>query len=502
MARVVDLDAPLVVGAGIAGLSTALGLDRAYLISSDMGSTWWAQGGIAAAVGPGDSTRSHARDTQVVNGGMPTAEAVEILTAGGPEAIERLVALGALFDRDPDGELLLGRESGHATRRVVRSDGDATGAELMRVLDQAVDSGDSVTRIESPVVDLVRARGRVAGVVSAQGKQRTVYTAPAVVIATGGAGQIFAQTTNPSGVLGEGIVMAARAGARLADLEFTQFHPTALMVGKDPMPLVPDSLRDEGASLVDAQGRRFMERYHPAKDRAPREVLARAIFQHYAEGSSVYMDLRKVININDRLPTLTAHALSVGLDPVENLLPVAPAAHFLIGGIDVDLRGRTSLDGLWAVGESAASGVHGANRLASNSLLEGLVFGARVAADVAGRIEAPVGRLWAPKEALELPVAAGPMLEEMRKLMWGRVGPVRNGVGLAEAHDALLEMESVMQRTITGRNAHGMASMMVIAALRRSESRGCHFRADHPRPDPMQRHRMLLQPGAVESVQL
>lgn len=501
MVKIVELDAALVVGAGVAGLSVALGLDRSYVVTAqEPGSTWWAQGGIAAAVGGGDSPQAHARDTVAVSGGLSATEAVEILTAGGPDAIDRLISFGAHFDRDLDGHLLLGQEAGHGARRVVHADGDATGAEVMRALTEAVDVSERVTLIHARVVDLVRTSHRVVGVVTAEGKRRTIYLAPAVIMATGGVGQMYSNTTNPAGVTGEGIVIAGRAGARLADLEFTQFHPTALLVGKDPMPLVTEAIRGEGATLVDPQGRRFMDQYHPDGELAPRDIVARAIFWQYDRGSSAYLDARRIAGFHERFPTVTAHSLSVGLDPVDDLLPVAPAAHFFMGGIDTDLRGRTSVDGLWAVGECSASGVHGANRLASNSLLEGLVFGARVAADVADGLEEPVGEVRTPKDSLDLPVLAGPVLQDLRKIMWEQAGLIRTGPRLWEARGAILELSSVLRRTIAGRNAEELGGMMVMAALRRSESRGGHYRADYPDPDPMQEHRTLIDPGPVDMV--
>lgn len=501
MVKIDRLDAPLIVGAGVAGLSVALGLERAYVITApDVGSTWWAQGGIAAAMGADDSPNVHADDTVAVSGGLAAVEAVEALTRGGRAAVERLIEIGAQFDRDLDGELLLGREGGHQRRRVVHADGDATGAEVMRALNAAVASKESVTVIEGRVVDLVRSDEHVVGVITAQGKKRHIYVAPAVIMATGGAGRMYAKTTNPPGVTGEGIVIAGRAGARLADLEFVQFHPTALLAGKDPMPLLTEALRGEGAILVDPHGRRFMDQYHPMAELAPRDIVARAIFWQYDRGSSAYLDARSIPNFHERFPTVTAHALSVGLDPVEHLLPVSPAAHYFMGGIDADTRGRTSVDGLWAVGECASTGVHGANRLASNSLLEGLVFGARVAEDVSGRLVEPDGEISAPKESLDLPVLAGPALEDLRKIMWDRVGLVRTGDGLWEARKAILELERILKRTIAGRNAADLGLMMVMAALRRSESRGGHYRADYPEPDPMQEHRTLIDPGIAETV--
>jgi L-aspartate oxidase len=501
MLEITRLDAPLVVGAGVAGLSVSLGLRKSHVITTpEMGSTWWAQGGIAAALGSGDTTQAHARDTLEVSGGLALAEAVEILTEGGPQAIQRLIGIGAEFDRDLDGELLLAREGGHGARRVVHADGDATGAEVMRVLNQAVRDSETVTMMEGRVIDLVKAGTRVVGVLTADGKDRHIFTAPAVVMATGGAGRIYSQTTNPPGVTGDGIVVAGRAGARLADLEFFQFHPTALNAGKDPMPLLTEALRGEGAGLVDPQGRRFMERYHPLGDLATRDIVARAIFWQYDHGSSAYLDARSIINFHERFPTVTAHALSVGLDPVQHLLPVSPAAHYYMGGIDVDTKGRTSVEGLWAVGECASTGAHGANRLASNSLLEGLVYGARVAESVERGLADPTGELEAPKESLDLPLVAGPVIEELRRVMWERVGVVRTGSGLWDARNTLLELGSVLRRTVTGRNALELALLIILAALRRSESRGGHYRADYPDPDPTQTHRALVQPMAPDTV--
>jgi L-aspartate oxidase len=501
MPKVTRLDGPLVVGSGVAGLTVALGLDNVYLVSApEMGSTWWAQGGIAAAIASGDSPSLHADDTFTASGGLAVERAVEILTNGGVAAIEGLVAKGAQFDRDEDGELLLGREGGHQTRRVVHADGDATGAEVMRALSAAADSSDAVHLMEGRVIDLVMVDGRVSGVVTGHGKSREVLLAPAVVLATGGAGRLFARTTNPPGVTGDGIAMAGRVGARLADLEFVQFHPTALLAGKDPMPLLTEALRGEGATLVDAHGRRFMDQYHPLAELAPRDIVARATFWQYDKGAGAYLDARSIINFSERFPTVTAHANSVGLEPTEHLLPISPAAHYYMGGIDTDLSGQTSVDGLWAVGECSSTGVHGANRLASNSLLEGLVFGARVALDVARNTLDPAGEPIAPKEAFDLPMVAGPVLEDLRQVMWDRVGLVRTGDGLWTARNSLLDIESVLRRTIAGRVAADLSLLMVLAALRRSESRGGHYRADYPDPDPVQEHRTLVDPTRVDLV--
>lgn len=501
MTEITRLDAPLVVGAGVAGLTVALGLSNAYVVTApEMGSTWWAQGGIAAALATDDSPTQHAEDTLRVAGGLGVQEAVEILTMGGAEAITKLSEMGAEFDRDVDGSLMLGREGGHQTRRVVHADGDATGAEVMKALNGAIASSDSVVTIPSRVVDLVEADGRIAGVVTADGLNRQILLAPAVILATGGAGRLFARTTNPLGVTGDGIAMAARVGARLADLEFVQFHPTALLAGKDPLPLLTEALRGEGATLVDAHGRRFMDQYHPMAELAPRDIVARAIFWQYDKGAGAYLDCRSIPDFGERFPTVNAHAHSVELDPTRDLLPVSPAAHYYMGGIDADFNGRTSRAGLWAVGECSSTGVHGANRLASNSLLEGLVFGARVATDVAENLQETSGEPMAAKEALDLPLVAGPALEDMRQLMWDRVGLVRVGSGLWEARNGLMDLEAVLRRTIAGRVAVELSLMIVLAALRRSESRGGHYRADYPEPDPLQAHRTLVDPARADLV--
>ncbi len=260
MPEITRLDAPIVVGAGVAGLTVALGLPRAYVVTApEMGSTWWAQGGIAVALSEEDSPRQHADDTLSVSGGLGVKRVVDLLTAAGPAAVSRLMDLGAEFDRDEEGELLLGREGGHQKRRIIHADGDATGAEVMRALNAAVAATDRVTTLQHRVIDLAMVGDRVVGVVTAEGKDRQGLIAPAVVLATGGAGRLYARTTNPPGVTGDGIAMAGRVGARLADLEFVQFHPTALHAGKDPMPLLTEALRGDGALLVDAHRRRFME---------------------------------------------------------------------------------------------------------------------------------------------------------------------------------------------------------------------------------------------------
>lgn len=494
----IRLDHPLVVGSGVAGLTVALGLPRATVVTAGtLGSSWWAQGGIAVALGDDDAPRLHAADTMEVAGGLAVRRAVEALTEGGPRAIKLLVDLGARFDLDQTGELALGREAGHSRRRIIHSDGDATGREVVSTLGRAVAGSTSVEVMEGwTALDLLRAGDRVVGLVaSTPGGDRVEVSAPAVVLATGGIGRIYLFTTNPPGVTGDGLAMASRAGARLADLEFVQFHPTALLAGIDPMPLLTEALRGEGAILVDVAGKRFMLAQHPDAELAPRDIVARAIYWRRERHAGAFLDARSIEDLPGRFPTVFALASSAGLDPRTDLLPVAPAAHYHMGGVDTDASGRTSLPGLWAVGECAASGVHGANRLASNSLLEGLVFGARVAEDLAGGPRSnPTGPAGAPVAAYEAPLDPVPEIEEVRRVMWERVGLVRTGAGLWEAHNRLIELEEALSKTVPGRVAFEVARQVIAAALRRSESRGGHYRADYPQPDPFQAARTLVEP--------
>jgi L-aspartate oxidase len=501
---VIRLDAPLVVGSGVAGLSVALGLPRAVVLTlGPLGSTGWAQGGIAAALGSDDAPSLHAEDTMTVSAGLAVREAVDALTAGGPEAIRRLVEIGARFDLDASGDLSLAQEAGHRRRRIVHADGDATGREIMRALTEATAASPAVEVLEGWwAVDLARHRGRVTGVAAeTPDGDRVVLLAPAVILATGGIGRLYRHTTNPPGVTGDGLAMAARAGARLADLEFVQFHPTALLAsGVDPHPLLTEALRGEGATLVDRAGRRFMTLHHPDAELAPRDIVARAIWWQRQREGAAYLDARSVEDLPERFPTVFGLTRDAGLDPRTDLLPVTPAAHYFMGGIDAGPDGRTSLPGLWAVGEVAATGVHGANRLASNSLLEGLVFGAAVAADVVRESAEVPDEGEVPHGALELPGRDDSgAVGHVRDLMWDRVGLVRTGPGLWEARNRLLDLAGELRASIAGRVAFDVARLVASAALRRSESRGGHYRADYPDTDPFQAARNLVEPSPVEA---
>jgi L-aspartate oxidase len=517
----------VVVGAGLAGLMAALTASpRAVTLLTKAplgagGASPWAQGGIAAAVGPDDSPALHAADTLAAGAGLCDAAVVDLLTRVGPARVAALARLGARFDRDRAGGLALGREAAHSRRRILHASGDATGAELVRALTAAVRAAPSVRTVERAfAADLVVAGGRVVGLLARHANGRVVlHVAPAVVLATGGIGRVYRHTTNPPEATGDGLAMAARAGARLADLEFVQFHPTALADGSDPMALITEALRGEGAVLLDEAGRRFMPEEHPDAELAPRDVVARAIWRRLEAGGRVVLDATAAEGqpcqgrpclgdrFPERFPTVFALCRARGLDPRREPIPVSPAAHYHMGGIAVDSRGRASLPGLWACGEAAATGAHGANRLASNSLLEAVVFGARVAEDLrTAALDAPdEGR--ALRAAAHLAIAAAPRLAEAahpaveaaRALMWREVGLVRTAEGLARAISELSRIEaSLPPGASEARNLLTTAKLVAAAALARPESRGGHYRADHPAPDPRwQRHLTVAGAAAV-----
>jgi L-aspartate oxidase len=495
----------VVVGAGVAGLSVALGLAgrRVDVLSRGMlgqtGSSPWAQGGIAGAVGPGDSPELHARDTLAVAGGLGDAEAVARLTHDAPRRLAELRALGARFDRDTEGRLDLAREAAHSRARVLHAR-DATGAEVVRALSEPLAEQPGVSVFAGArALELAMDRGRVAGVLARHADGAlALHLARAVVLATGGIGRLFARTTNPPEARGEGLALAWRAGARLADLEFVQFHPTALDCGADPMPLLTEALRGAGALLVDERGLRALADAGPQAELLPRDVVARALWSALASGRRAFLDASEAVaeSFPERFPTVFEACQRHGLDPRTQPIPVAPAAHYHMGGIAVDLDGRTSVSGLWAAGEVACTGVHGANRLASNSLLEGLVFGARVARSVAEDLP----RVPAPKRELQnaAPPPAGsdepaPAVEAaVRRLMWQKVGLVRSASGLREA---LASLDALARSADAGsRDLVTVARLVTTAALARPESRGAHFRSDHPAPDPAWRQRIVLVP--------
>ncbi len=494
----------LVVGSGAAGLAVALhaGSRRVTMLSktafAEGGSSSRAQGGVAAALGKDDSPERHAADTVAAGCGLAVDGVVRMVANEAPQRIRELLALGARFDRDGRGTLALGREGAHSRRRILHAAGDATGAELMRALGVAATAKPGLEVVDDTLaLDLLQSEGRVCGVVALTRRDEiVVFRARDVVLASGGSGQLFLRTTNPAEATGDGLAMAARAGARLAGLEFVQFHPTAMAMGGNPMPLLTEALRGEGAHLVDSSGRRIMEGVHPLGDLAPRDLVARTVWRNLEEGRQVLLDTRVLgERMASRFPTVLRLCLERGLDPRLQPIPVTPAAHYHMGGVAVDHEGRASLAGLWACGEVAHSGLHGANRLASNSLLEALVYGARAGEALArgGWAEARRREPFPDPDALRAAVDARPWLgeahaasvERLRTIMWQGAGLERSASGLSRALSELGDLEAQLEPGL-GELANMLlvAGLVMRAAAARTESRGAHFRSDIPWPDP------------------
>jgi len=485
----------VVVGSGIAGLSTALGIGRCTLLTHGTlggGSSRLAQGGIAAAIGARDSPAAHAADTLAVSGGIGDSTIAEAVAHAAAGRIEWLQSLGAKFEADEHSSLHLGLEAGHSVRRIVHADGDATGPEVMRVLSEATSANPEIEICEHhELIDLIRRNGRVVGVLALdRAGELTAVLAPAVILATGGIGGLYWRTTNPREVAGTGLAVAARAGAKLTDLEFVQFHPTALDVDIDRVPLLTEALRGEGAVLVNDSGDRFMLAAHPDAELAPRDVVARAIWAERSHGRQVFLDATQSIGdaFPERFPTTWKHALSAKIDPRSEPLPVVPAQHYHMGGIATDACGRTSLPGLWAVGEVAGTGLHGANRLASNSLLEALVCAATVSrAVIKIALPIPLKELGISAVLFGLDAETDEPNElanadRVRKLMWECVGIERQARGLELA---VAKLSKLKQRahSLSGHDLALVGQLIATAALNRKESRGAHWRSDYPGMD-------------------
>ncbi len=494
----------VVVGSGVAGLTAAIQARAAgyqvMLVTKatvDQGSTRWAQGGIAAALDPNDSPEQHWRDTVIAGAGLCDADAVRVLVSEGPNAVRRLIARGARFDKTASGELALTREGGHHRNRIAHAGGDATGAEISRALVDAVRSDEGIELIEHALVLdlLVDDLGATQGItlhVMGEGQHDGVgaVLATAVVLATGGIGQVFAQSTNPKVATGDGIALALRAGAALADLEFIQFHPTVLYIGEDAVgqqPLISEAVRGEGAFLVDFAGNRFMQDVHEQADLAPRDVVAKAIMRKMIEDHQPHMwlDARNIgEKWPERFPTVFSALLEHAIDPRTDLIPVAPAQHYHSGGIRTDLYGRTLVPGLFACGEVACTGVHGANRLASNSLLEGLVFAERIGAVLASGLPArrPVANLGKSASLLD-----NAYRNQLQHIMSQQVGVLRSENSMKSAVE---ELHPLMEQTTNDActanwemtNLHTVASAIAQSALLREETRGSHWREDFPQP--------------------
>ena len=485
---------PVIIGAGLAGLITALYLAPAPVIvlsKAPLGSNAAsdkAQGGMAAAVGQDDDPSLHAADTIAAGDGLNDRAVVAQITAAGASAIQALVRLGVRFDRGADGQLALGLEAAHRRRRIVHAAGDGTGHAILAAVIEAVRGTPSITVLEEAEARrLILRDGGIAGIAAVGREGALLLPTSRVVIATGGLGYLYSHTTNPTGSFGHGLALAAAAGAELADLEFVQFHPTALDAGRDPMPLVSEAVRGEGAVLIDETGARFTDELQP------RDVVSRAVWRHLAEGHRVFLDARTALGARfaARFPGIDALCRQSGIEPATIPIPVRPAAHYHMGGIAVDHAGRSSVPGLWACGEAAATGLHGANRLASNSLLEAVVCGQWVAQSIATAPGSSARAL----PPIALP--SGPDPTPLRPIMDEKVGVVRDARSLREAIAAFLPLVD------EGGAAAGPASvalMIAVAAYLRRESRGGHWRSDFPLPVASEARRRSLRLGEALAI--
>jgi len=479
---------PLVIGAGLAGLSVALNtaphrtLVLAPVALGVACSSAWAQGGIAAALSPEDSPKAHALDTVNAGAGIVDELAAKTLTEMGPATVRKLNAMGAPFDHTPEGAFVLNREAAHGLARVARVGGDLAGKAILEaVVHEALNAPHIEIWERAIALGLIRsADGAVIGALVQHAEKRVEVYAPVVILASGGSGGLFAVTTNPANLRGEGMAMAALAGAEIADPEFVQFHPTALKFGLDPAPLATEALRGEGATLIDQNGHRFVFDDHPDGELAPRDIVARAVHRADQSGGA-FLDARTAIgdHFPAEFPTVFASCMSQGVDPRTQPMPVAPAAHYHMGGIRTDISGHTSLPGLYAVGECACTGVHGANRLASNSLLEAAAFGERIG--IAAIASLPES--FAPDTAAAIRPALPPSLDAadlqaLRDAMAREAGVVRNEAGLTR----LLALISQLDTRYPGALALVSARLIATCALHRRESRGSHYRSDYPLP--------------------
>ncbi|MBB6408827.1 L-aspartate oxidase [Mesorhizobium sangaii] len=485
---------PVIIGGGIAGLMTALHLapEPVLLLSrtplgADASSTW-AQGGLAASLGDDDDPALHLADTLAAGDGLCDRDVANRILQAAPGAIETLAGFGVRFDRTPEGTVLLGLEAAHSRRRIVHAGGDGSGREIMRALVAAVRSTPTIEVVEDfEARQLAVEDGKIAGVLASGPTGPVFFTTGRAVVATGGIGGLFLDSTNPLGSCGQGLALAARAGAVLADMEFIQFHPTALDGSNRPMTLISEAVRGEGATIVDETGRRFLDGLRG--ELAPRDIVARAVWKHLADGHRVFLDVREKPGpaFGRQFPTIASACGKAGIDPTRDPIPIRPAQHYHMGGVAVDLAGRTSVPGLWACGEVASTGLHGANRLASNSLIEAVVCARWVAESVAG---SPGG---GGKPAMA-PRLLAPDPRPVRPLLSRALGVIRDGEGLKEAVRALLLL---LQRRDMASDPAAVGLMIAAAALQRRESRGAHFRTDFPHHAALARRSQITLDAAI-----
>jgi L-aspartate oxidase len=502
----------VIVGAGLAGLFCALKLAPrpvTVISAAPLGqgaSTAWAQGGIAAAIAEGDSAEAHAADTIAAGAGLVDETVALGLAREAGARIHDLLHYGVPFDRDLEGRLAVSQEAAHSARRIIHVRGDMAGKAIIAALIQAVRATPSIRVIEGYVAEALLTEGNA--VTGLQLRPSADVTAKpltiagrAVVLATGGIGHLYAVTTNPAEASGLGLAIAARAGAVIADPEFVQFHPTAIMVGRDPAPLATEALRGEGATLINGNGERFMLARHPLAELAPRDIVARGVFAEIAAGRGAFLDATASLgkHFAEKFPTVHASCIAGGIDPATQPIPIAPAAHYHMGGIAVDARGRTSLKGLWAGGEVSCTGAHGANRLASNSLLEAVVYAARIADDISGRIFDGRAR---PSIAVTIPRngTMPPLTEaDLRAMMTSHVGVIRDHERLAEAVRSFAAIERDTGN-IALRNMATSALLVAASAWARHESRGAHHRTDYPSDNPDLARRTMTTLAAAREI--
>jgi L-aspartate oxidase len=471
-------DVPIIVGAGLAGLMAALELNQPVIVLTkaplgEQAASAWAQGGLAAAIGSDDSPERHLADTLAAGDGLCDSATARRIIEAAPATIETLARLGARFDRTPTGAIALGLEAGHSRNRIVHAYGDSSGREILRAVIEAARRAPPIQILEnSAATRLILRDGAIAGVLAIGPNGPFVLRSSRVTVATGGLGGLYRHTTNPAGAIGQGLVLAARAGAALADLEFVQFHPTALDTGQDPMPLISEAVRGEGAILIDERGTRFMDGQGRA-ELEPRDIVSRAVWRHMGAGHRTFLDARAALGdrFATRFPAIDALCRAAGIDPARQPIPIRPAAHYHMGGIAVDAAGRTNVPGLWACGEAASTGLHGANRLASNSLLEAAVTGQSVARDIAGTSASR------PAPLVPLATPPAPDATPVRAILSRHAGVLRDAEGLS---DALADLLPLAEGHTEAADPAVLGLMMVTGMHRRKESRGGHARTDYP----------------------